>query len=741
MSPTTANQLENTAQPSPEALLSELLLEAPSVRTTKDAQAAGATNAPIIATHPSDSSRILLGLMSLARRADEKSEDPMADSLCGAISRNVLRSLLTALHHRDQNTILHSRRVALVCVGIGSYLGWNSHQLKMLEIGALLHDIGKIGVPDHILFKPGKLSADEAELMALHHNIAIDVLQACQVHKEVLDIVQQSHLHYNGANDGYRMIGSDVHQGARILAVADAYESLTSHQVYRQGKTHDQALKILMDAAGAQFDGNVVLSLSRWVEAEGLPFDGERSLSEPNTEWSRTLTPEEIQEANALCHIFSYLYLLESLYDGFYTVDAERRYAIWNCGAERLLGYAPHVMANHTWSSRQLKQASSDGTPLSDRDCPLNIVMETGRPLTTIMKWKHANGTWVDAETQTVPLIDRDGKLQGVAEIFRDLSRTSRRPLEYRELKLAASRDALTSVANRGELETQLTLLVNDFAQKDSPDPFSVIFLDIDHFKPINDTYGHAVGDQVLIETARLMQHETYSGELVGRYGGEEFVIICPSTNLQQARKRAERLRQTIERKEFTQLSGSSITSSFGVAQMERGDSVASLLRRADRALYISKETGRNRTTTLTIEEFLSGEMPEPEIPEPVDDPFVFQTTFHACVAAEMIVYKLGGFVVDQQAKLVDANSEQATLHMGAGGILGGWGNTDDRQPISLHVRFSSKSRGKTAASGASTKVPVVVTIKPRGRVRKSEVFQSRAKRVVKALRSYFAAD
>ncbi len=422
-------------------------------------------------------------------------------------------------------------------------------------------------------------------------------------------------------------------------------------------------------------------------------------------------------------------------------VDANRRYVIWNCGAERLLGHSPHVMTNHTWSSRALKQASSNGEVLSDRECPLNIVMENGRAVTNIMKWQHANGTWIDAEAQTVPLIGLDGKLQGVAEIFRDLSRTSRRPLEYRELKLAASRDALTSVANRGELETQLTLLVNEFGETNDVEPFSVIFMDIDHFKSINDTYGHAAGDQALIETARLMQHETYSGELVGRYGGEEFVIICPATDLEQAQKRAERLRQSISRKDIAQLSGHRITASFGVGQIEPGDSVESLLRRADRALFISKESGRNRTTTLTNEEFLNGAMPVANSQETKADPYVFQSTFHACVAAEMIIYKLGGFVVDQSAKLVDANSEEATLYLGTGGLLGGWGSSEERQPVVLHVRFSTMRNGRKTTTGPSQRVPVEVTVKPRGRSPKVDVFQSRAKRVVKALRSYFVGD
>lgn len=739
MSPPTKSQSDAKTLPSPAETLADLLASVQSSPSEAPSQPSAAASPPLIATHPTDTSRILLGLMSLAQRADGAQVDPESDTLCGAISRDVLRSLLTALNHRDQNTILHSRRVASLCVGMGNYLGWSQQQLKRLEVAALLHDVGKIGVPDHILFKPGKLSADEAELMALHHNIAIDVLQACRVHDEVLDIVLQSHLHYNGANDGYRRVGSEVHQGARILAVADAYESLTSQQVYRPGKSHEDALKILMDAAGAQFDGNVVLSLSRWVETEGLPFETERFSADRNSEWCQGLTQEEMQEASTLCHIFSYLYLLESLYDGFYMVDADQRFVVWNCGAERLLGHSPHAMTHHTWSSRLLRQATSDGRELGDRECPLNLVMKNNRASTNIMKWRHADGHWVDAEAQTVPLIGHDGRLQGVAEIFRDLSRTTRRPLEYRELKLAASRDSLTSVANRGELETQLTLLVNEFAEKKNAEPFSVIFLDIDRFKPINDTYGHVAGDQVLIEIARLMQHETYSGELVGRYGGEEFVILCPSTDLKHAQKRADRLRQTISRKEIAQLSGNSITASFGVAQMEPGDSVSSLLRRADRALYLSKENGRNRTTTLTNEEFLSGVAPnkQPEVEKP-DDPFVFRTTFLACVAAEMIVYKLGGFVADQKAHLTDANAEEATLTLGSGGLLGGWGPNEDRQPISLNVRFQSH---QLPQAGASQKVPIQVTVRPRGRVRNTDLFQWRAKRVVKALREYFAAE
>ncbi len=365
--------------------------------------------------------------------------------------------------------------------------------------------------------------------------------------------------------------------------------------------------------------------------------------------------------------------------------------------------------------------------------------MESRQATTNIMKWQHADGHWVDAETQTIPLIGYDGGLVGVAEIFSGLSRATRRPSEH---KTAANRDSRTAIADRGELETQLTWLVNEFGENKKSAPFSVIIADIDYFQSINEDFGHEAGDRVLIEIAKLIRSKTASGDLVGQYGGEEFVVICPSTNLDQACSRAERLRKIMSRTPWGDLNGESITASFGVAQMEPDDSMSSLLRRADRALYISKETGRNRTISLTNEEFINGIDPAPRTDDEdmQEEPFVFRTTFHACVAEEILVYKLGGFMADQNAKLVDANFKEAIFSIGSGGLLGGWGSTADRQPISLHVQFCKKPRGTKSKSGPS-QVPVDVTIRPRGRVRDREMFQTRAKRVVRALRAYFAAN
>jgi diguanylate cyclase (GGDEF)-like protein len=327
-----------------------------------------------------------------------------------------------------------------------------------------------------------------------------------------------------------------------------------------------------------------------------------------------------------------------------------------------------------------------------------------------------------------------------VAEIFRDLSRTSRRGHDYRALKLAASRDALTSVANRGELEAQLASLLEKFSGDQTTEPFSVIFLDIDFFKNITDTFGHIVGDEVLVDIARLLQHETYSGELVARYGGEEFVIICPATPLAQAVNRAERLRVAVTRAEAGRMGEYKVTGSFGVTQVEPGDTVESLLRRADKALYTAKETGRNRTCSLTRVEQEALESSEQESGELQQDSFVFEATFHACVAADMIAYKLGGFVSDHNAKLMHVAPGRACIRVGRR-LLPYWGSTDAKRPVDVILEFGDDQ--KSTARGprsASAQISVRVEIRPRGAVNDCEVFQARARRLLKLIRSYFAA-
>ncbi|WP_226665274.1 GGDEF domain-containing protein [Metabacillus litoralis] len=161
---------------------------------------------------------------------------------------------------------------------------------------------------------------------------------------------------------------------------------------------------------------------------------------------------------------------------------------------------------------------------------------------------------------------------------------------EFHALKKNAYYDALTEIPNRRKCTMVFEKLIYD-TQNDSSS-FAVIFLDIDHFKRINDKYGHDTGDIVLKEFASLITKHPSKNEFVGRWGGEEFIIFS-KTSLQDAFIEAERLRRMIENEIFTTVN--SVTSSIGVASFSKGDTVDSLLKRADLALYEAKKLGRNR--------------------------------------------------------------------------------------------------------------------------------------------------
>jgi diguanylate cyclase (GGDEF)-like protein/putative nucleotidyltransferase with HDIG domain/PAS domain S-box-containing protein len=691
--------------------------------------------------NPHDSARLLLGLMTLHKRAEPApNAGGSSESLSGIISKGVLRSLMSALHFRDSATVRHSRRVALLSTGIAKHLGWESQQITLLEVAALLHDVGKIGVPDNILFKPGRLSPDEAELMDLHHNIGVDVLQACRVHKEVVKFIVQAAHHYHGYIGRTRPAGTNFCQGARILAVADAYDSLSTDKTYRDAKSHADILAILKEASGSQFDGNIVRALERWVENEGLPFTETLDDSTPAVGTPKPSRSQNAQEASSLGHIFSYLYLLESLYDGFYLVDAEMHFAIWSRGAEKLLSRESHEMLGQVWTPSLLGYADKLGESLDERDIPMKKVIETRTPTTQNVQIESGDGRWIDVELQSVPLTDADGKLHGVAEIFRDLSRNSLRPREYRDLKLAASRDSLTSLVNRGELETQLALMLHEQKGK-SADPFCVIFADVDYFKAINDSFGHAVGDQVLVDVANCFRNEVYSGDLVARYGGEEFVIVCPGTALEQGVKRAERLRLAIMNGQIGGNEELKVTSSFGVTQVEEGDSVEELLRRADSALYNAKKSGRNRTMAQTSADTPTEEELAEEANKPPRDPFVHETTFQACIAADMIVYKLGGFVRDERGSLTDVTESRAVIRIGRRGLIPFWGASARDLPVQMTVEFGNeKATPSRRQRIASKQVAITVRIEPLGWCKNAAAFEHRANHLVRVLRSYFAA-
>ena len=348
--------------------------------------------------------------------------------------------------------------------------------------------------------------------------------------------------------------------------------------------------------------------------------------------------------------------------------------------------------------------------------------MRSGQPACRMLQVQQKKGPWVEVELQTLPLKDQQGNVQGVAEIFRDASRSKRNAPQFRELKLAASRDALTGVANRGELEKHLRGLFEEYVPSES-DSFSVIFLDIDHFKAINDNYGHSIGDRVLVAVARMMQSELYSGELVARYGGEEFVVLCPATDHDSAIRKAERLRTTLAEMNIGEKPRVNVTASLGVSQVEAGDSPDDLIHRADTALYNAKEGGRNRTCSLSAREAVSAKQVDQEEKAAKRNASKFSGSFTTCMMPEMAVYKVGGFVSETDAKVVKVGPERVELRVGRSGLLSGWGAKPARQPVVIVLEFAQPA--ETSSKSPTRRVLVNVTVTPVGRPSSPKQFQT----------------
>jgi response regulator RpfG family c-di-GMP phosphodiesterase len=177
--------------------------------------------------------------------------------------RSTLKALTAALETRDSETHGHSERVVTYSLRLGRECGLDSGHMKALEFGSLLHDIGKIGVPDAILRKPAKLTEEEWVLMREHPMHGQQILRGIEFLNRASCVVAQHHEKWDGSGYPLGLSGEDIDICARIFAVADAFDAITSDRVYRRGKSYEAAAQELDEWAGRQFDAKVVEAFHR----------------------------------------------------------------------------------------------------------------------------------------------------------------------------------------------------------------------------------------------------------------------------------------------------------------------------------------------------------------------------------------------------------------------------------------------------------------------------------------------
>ena len=292
----------------------------------------------------------------------------------------------------------------------------------------------------------------------------------------------------------------------------------------------------------------------------------------------------------------AYKNVLDNLFDGLYLTDNRRIITYWNKAAEKITGYTAGEVVGKSCGDNILNHIDRNGNNLCKGPCPLAVTLKDGKPHECEIYLHHKDGHRLPVSVRVTPLTDETGAIIGAAELFTDISSRAVNEEKIKELEKLALLDNLTQLANRTYLERELN---NRFEEKKRHDiPFGILFLDIDHFKRVNDTFGHDAGDEVLKLIANTLKSNARPFDFYGRWGGEEFIGIISNISKKRLSSLGDRLRILVENA-FLNYKDQTIkaTISIGATLCLKNDTIDSLVRRADTLLYKSKTGGRNRLT------------------------------------------------------------------------------------------------------------------------------------------------
>jgi diguanylate cyclase (GGDEF)-like protein/PAS domain S-box-containing protein len=671
----------------------------------------------------------------------EQFEDQLVEARLGIGS-----SLFKALRAKHPPTAAHSLRVAIGCSAWGLALGLPEEERDTLEVAALLHDVGKLGVPDAVLLKPGALDEDEVEVMARHRGIAQYILQSSCASSEVIDIIQSAPAWYDGRRAGFKHCGRAIPLGARMLAVVDAFDSMTTDHVYRAAMSRERALAELFEYAGSQFDPDL-------IELFQQLHDKDQFKAKVARRWLQELDPSSVNLLWRLQPGVPTLpplrtesmfqeKLLENMHDGVIFVDRALQIISWNRGAERLTGISSASICQHTWSPTLIDLRDEKGNELVGADCPLTHAVSSGVQSLQRLKITGRDGHIVAVDLHVVPVSSPDGAVLGAAAIMHDASPEASLEKRCQRLHEKATTDPLTGVSNRAEFDRTHDNLTTAHLEKRLP--YSLIICDIDHFKLINDNYGHQAGDEALISFAQLLKTMNRPGDLVARYGGEEFVMLCPDCSNAAAADRAEQVRLAISSVSLQCLSGKNITVSFGVTELQPGDTAETMLRRADRALLEAKARGRNTVVQLGSG---FGELREERRQSgfrfwrSAQPSLLLERVLVTAVPLAVTIEKLRGFIADYHAQILTVDGDTIRMKIESE-QMGMARRTGDRAvPFVVELQFSEERPQHASPSDRLSKTKVHVTIRPkRDRDRRRSDALERARHVMSGIKSYLVA-
>ncbi len=275
-------------------------------------------------------------------------------------------------------------------------------------------------------------------------------------------------------------------------------------------------------------------------------------------------------------------------------MDAERRITFWNRAAEQLTGYPRGEVLGVCRSDDVLVHVDEAGERLCREGCPVAATLADGQRRELDIFLRHREGHRVPVRVRVSAVRDTEGVIQGAVELFSDNTAFLDLVQQLREAEESSSLDALTGLPNRDYLDQALANHAEALERYGWG--FGLLIVDIDHIERVNERFGHDAGDEVLKLVARTLEHNLRGNDLLGRWGGEEFLVLLPSPTPASMRRAGDRLRAMVERSSLVHDEHRlQVTVSVGCAMARPEEDAALVLQRADQCLKKAKERGRNR--------------------------------------------------------------------------------------------------------------------------------------------------
>jgi diguanylate cyclase (GGDEF)-like protein/putative nucleotidyltransferase with HDIG domain len=556
-----------------------------------------------------------------------------------SLNMRTIEALALAIEAKDHTTHTHLQRVRTYAVELARALNLSDDQIEALRAAALLHDIGKLAVPEQIINKPGRLTPEEFEKMKVHPLVGAEILERVAFPYPVAPIVRSHHERWDGSGYPEGLVGEQIPIGARILAAVDCLDALASHRQYRPALPLVEAMEKVKEKTGTWFDPHIVEILEgRYVELERMAqmtenevgtlglsktVKVERGLA-PATGFERTeLTHGPTDNADFLTSIASARQEAQTMFelsqDLGVSLSLSETLSVLSMRLRRMIPYdSIAVFVNRNgWllpelvSGENFRLLSSLKIRVGEGLC--GWVAENCKPIVNGNPQVEAGYVVDPARYSTlqsalvVPLEGLNGVVGVVAmyQANRDaftpdhlrillavaskVALSVENALKYQQAESSATTDYLTGLPNARSLFVHLAQEVARCRRMKTS--LAVMVCDIDGFKQINDSFGHLEGDKLLREFSTRLKEVCRGYDYVARMGGDEFVITAPGLTTEAAAEKAARLNQAAIESGRHVCGRELISLSVGMTFCpEDGFDVERLLAEADRRMYSMKQ-------------------------------------------------------------------------------------------------------------------------------------------------------